>query len=165
VKFESLGAFAAHLAARQAKIAVEIREGLHIVAEAVEKTAIQKIGEYQGESGQFPAWATLAESTEAEKARLGYPADAPLLREGDLRDSISHEVTGLDAVVGSTSPIAPFQEFGTSKMPPRPFIGPAAFERKKEIETVLGAVLVAGVTDGRRVHVESDFAAAGRVEE
>lgn len=152
MKFESLGALALHLAERQVKLAVELHEGLRVVAESVEKTAKEKIGEYQSESGPFQAWEPLAESTEDEKARMGYPSDAPLLREGDLRDSIQHEVAGLEAVVGSRSPIAAYQEFGTSKIPPRPFIGPAAFESKKEIIAVLGAVLVAGITDGVSIH-------------
>src|ERR1019366_7248311 len=83
VKFESLGALAAHLAMREVKLAVELHEGLRVVAASVEKSAREKIGSYQAESGPFPAWEPLAESTEDEKARLGYPADAPLLRTGD----------------------------------------------------------------------------------
>ena len=35
----------------------------------------------------------------------GFTPDDPLLRTGQLRDSISHQVQGLDAVVGSTSEV------------------------------------------------------------
>src|SRR5574340_1454777 len=122
-EFDSLAKFAEHLAVASVSIAVAEHKALEQCARLVEKTAKESIGEYQPESGPFPSWAPLADSTEAEKARLGYPVDAPLLREGDLRDSIEHEVEGLEAVIGSKSEIAEYQEFGTEHIPPRPFIG------------------------------------------
>src|ERR1700733_4246166 len=84
-----------------------------IVAEA--KSAI---GTYTFE------WPQLAESTQAERAREGYPANEPLLRTGEMRDSISYTIDkpGEEATVGSTSEIALWQELGTGKIPPRPFL-------------------------------------------
>lgn len=151
-EFESLGQFAEHLATRAVAVAVSEQKALKECAKLVEKTAKEQIGEYQPAVGPFPSWAPLADSTEAEKARLGYPADAPLLREGDLRDSIEHEVQGFEAVIGSKSDIAEYQEFGTSKIPPRPFIGPAAFRNKKKIQRILGAGVVEGLVGGDVIH-------------
>lgn len=144
----SLASFTAHLAEMAVETVVSLNVGLHAAAAVIEKDAKDKIGHYQGEAGPFPEWKPLADSTEDEKARLGYPSDAPLLREGDLRDSIKHEVEGLEAVIGSQSPIAGYQEFGTDHIPPRPFIGPAAFENKEKIQGILGAATVIGLSKG-----------------
>ncbi len=51
---------------------------------------------------------------------------APWLRTGGLRDSITHKVEDGAAVVGSTKPVAVFQELGTSAIPPRPFLSSTA---------------------------------------
>jgi hypothetical protein len=111
----------------------------------IEKTAKSEIGVYQESVGPFPAWAPLADSTEEEKARLGYPTDAPLLRTGDMRESITHERDGLEGVVGSDSDILVYQELGTEKIPPRPVMGPAAFTNKKHIERIIGHAAVSGL--------------------
>jgi len=130
-----------------------LHEGLKAVAKKIEKTAKGEIGNYQKEKGQFPEWAELADSTIAEKERLGYALpDNPLLRTGALRDSITSEVKGLEAVVGSKSEIAAYHEFGTSKMPMRPFIGPAAFTNKAVIKKILGAAAVSGFYGGKKIH-------------
>ena len=148
MKQYSLTSFVAHLAEMQVTTILALRAGLHVVASHIEKDAKEKIGHYQDATGPFGAWEPLAESTEDEKARLGYPTDAPLLRSGDLRDSIQHEVAGLEAVVGSKSEIAAYQEFGTDRIPPRPFIGPAAFENKDKIQRILGEATVIGLSKG-----------------
>jgi hypothetical protein len=51
-------------------------------------------------------------------------------------------VQGDEAAVGSTSEIAVYQELGTEKIPPRPFLGPAAFKNKDRIEAMLGQAVV-----------------------
>lgn len=64
------------------------------------------------------------------KRELGYGgAESPLLREGDLRDSIDIDVTALVGVVGSGSKIGLYQELGTPNAeypipssPPRSFL-------------------------------------------
>ncbi|MGI4941024.1 MAG: HK97 gp10 family phage protein, partial [Janthinobacterium lividum] len=56
----------------------------------------------------------------------GHAHDAPWVRSGALRDSIGHAVDADRAVVGSGDPVAAFQECGTPRMPPRPFLAPAA---------------------------------------
>lgn len=151
-EFADVATFAAHLLTLNAAIEESTHRGLEKVAKIIERDAKSQIGHYQPEVGPFQDWAPLAESTEKEKARLGYPANAPLLREGDLRESIEHEVQGQEAVVGSKSEIAEYQEFGTSTIPPRPFIGPAAFKNKEAIQHILGASLVEGLIGGDPIH-------------
>lgn len=151
-EFKSIGDFIVHLATLEAAVVIELHHGLEKVARGVERSAKDEIGFYQPAVGPFPAWAELAESTEAEKARLGYPTEAPLLRTGDMRDNISHEVRGLEAVIGSPDERAVYHEFGTSKMPPRPIFGPAAIHNREKIAAVLGAAAVSGLIGGARVH-------------
>jgi HK97 gp10 family phage protein len=147
----TLSTFGLYLAEAALATPIALRSGLDRVASTIERDAKAKIGHYQGDSGPFSAWEPLADSTEEEKARLGYPPDAPLLRDGDLRESIKHEVGALEAVVGSQSPIAAYQEFGTATIPPRPFIGPAAFENKETISRELGVALVVGLSGGKAI--------------
>jgi HK97 gp10 family phage protein len=148
MKEYSLTSFSTHLAEMAANTVLSLNAGLHAAATVIEKDAKDRIGHYQESSGPFPAWEPLADSTEEEKERLGYPLDAPLERTGELRNSIEHEVAGLEAVVGSKSDKALWHEFGTDRIPPRPFIGPAAFENKEKIEGILGAATVRGLSLG-----------------
>jgi phage gpG-like protein len=144
-EFNSFAAFAAHLLTREALIAESIHNGLKIVATKIEETAKEEIGTYQAEVGPFPAWASLADSTKADRVAQGYAEDEPLLREGDLRESIHHDVAGLEAVIGSDSDIALYQELGTAHIPPRPFLGPAAIHNEKVMLEILGAATVVGI--------------------
>jgi HK97 gp10 family phage protein len=134
----SVAEFAAHLLSVEIAGARAAQHGLEKAAKLIEADAQARIGHYQDESGPFAAWVPLSPVTEQEKARLGYPENAPLLRKGDLRASISHEVQGLEAVIGSTSDIAVYQELGTAAIPPRPFLGPAAFDNRERIGKILG---------------------------
>jgi len=82
---------------------------------------------------QQEGWPDLAESTQQDRARQGYPADEPLLREGTLRDAYEVWRDGPDVVVGvrpesDQAVIAEAQEFGTATIPPRPVLGPTAAE-------------------------------------
>lgn len=151
-EFEGALEFAEHLLMLNMAIEQSTHHGMEKVAKIIERDAKAQIGHYQPEVGPFQDWAPLAESTEDQKARLGYPLDAPLLREGKLRESIEHEVEGHEAVVGSKSEIAEYQEFGTSTIPPRPFIGPAAFKNKAAIQQIIGKALVEGLMGGEAIH-------------
>jgi phage gpG-like protein len=148
-EFDSFGAFALHLLEREVATVVALHADLKMVAHKIEETAKEEIGHYQPEVGPFPAWAPLAESTVADRVAQGYSPDEPLLRTGDLRDSISSEVEGLEAAIGSTSDVALYQELGTSRIPPRPLLGPAAIRNERLMLTSLGAVMVNGIAGAK----------------
>lgn len=94
----------------------------------VEKEAKRVIGAYDY------GWPQLKDTTQAERSRLGYPPNEPLLRTGELRDSITHEIEhGDTSYVGSPLKIARYQELGTQHMPPRSFLMGAAMAKEKEI--------------------------------
>lgn len=144
----SLGEFAVKLIELQAAEVIALQHGLEKVSKLVEQTAKAEIGQYQDAIGPFPAWAPLADSTEAQKARMGYPADAPLLATGEMRDSIEHSVHDLEAEIGSNSDKMVWQELGTDKIPPRPVLGPAAYRQRHKIERILGHAAVTGLLGG-----------------
>lgn len=112
------------------------------------------IGSYQ------PGWAPLAETTLngwhgfPGKIELGYaPPDNPLLRDGSMRASIDSQAepmgTGAIGVVGSNSPIALYQEMGTSRgIPPRPFLGLAMHHSEEYATPVFGEYAVKLLTVG-----------------
>ena len=150
-EFSSLGDFALHLVKVQAAVKVAEHQGLKRVAQLIETTAKDELGNYQGEIGPFPAWAQLADSTEEQKARMGYPVGAPLVATGEMRDNISHEVIGTNAVIGSPDDRAIYQEMGTPTIPPRPFLGPAVYTNKENIHKIIGRAVVAGILTGELV--------------
>ena len=156
-EFKSLAEFSLKLLELQVSTVIELHHGLKRVAEAVEKTAKSEIGTYQNAVGPFPAWADLADSTEAHKAAMGYPADAPLLATGEMRDSIEHHVEGLEAEIGSNDDKMIYHEFGTTKMPPRPILGPAAYRNKHKIEMILGHATVLGLLEGSGIHPSLNY--------
>lgn len=147
--FGSLGQFATHLASLEVAVHHETKRGLSKVAAIIEKEAKSEIGTYQPSAGPFPAWEQLAMSTKQDRVRKGFTANDPLLRSGELRDSISHEVASHEAVIGSTSDVAVFQEMGTDKIPPRPFLGPAGFKSEAAIRSILGVALMRGLLGGQ----------------
>lgn len=137
--FTSFAGMAAELMGAALGIEGLNHELLEHAAKSIEKRAKEKIGEYQSEAGQFVAWAELADSTKQDRESQGYPEDEPLLRTGELRESIEHKVIGLVAHVGSDSDIAVYQELGTDKLPPRSFLGGAAHEKAPEVVEMIGS--------------------------
>jgi len=152
VEFKSLGALALHMATQEVALLVSLHEGLEKCAVKVEQTAKDEIGHYQAGIGPFPAWADLADSTEAHKTRMGYPADAPLLASGEMQQSITHTTHALETVIGSTDEKMVYHEFGTPKMPARPVMGPAVFRNKEYIRRILGMATVSGLVGGSAIH-------------
>lgn len=145
--FSSLGQFASHLT-RLAAIGEEVSHGVvKSGAKAIQKDAKARIGHYQDGLGGFPAWEKLAESTVQDRVSKGFTPNDPLLRTGSMRDGIKAEAEGLHAVVGTTDPIAEYQELGTPTIPPRPFLGPAGFASKDAIG-LLGARTLVGWVGG-----------------
>lgn len=145
-QFNSLAAFATHLAQAAAAPAIALQHGLEAVADKVEKTAQAEIGTYQPAVGPFGAWQQLADATKADRLAQGYTENDPLLRSGELRTSYEHQVWGYEAIIGSKSDIALWQELGTSRgIPPRPVLGPAVIHNHAYIMKVLGGAAVAGL--------------------
>ena len=71
--------------------------------------------------------------------------DTPLLVTGELYASIEHEVEGNEAVIGTKLEIGEYQEFGTKNIPPRPFMGPAAFNNQAKIKKIMSHSLVTAI--------------------
>jgi hypothetical protein len=152
-EFRSFAAMAEQLA----KLALEGDAVSHAIAEKggklIQRDARAKLGHYQGESGPFNAWSELADSTKADRVYKGFPENEPLLRTGQLREEIEVHVDRAEAVVASMDPIALWQEQGTDDghIPPRPFLGPAAFESKQKL-SVIGANTLIAWLSGRGWH-------------
>lgn len=143
-EFDSFDGMAEHLLLSKAVTTAALHYAVKDAVKLVQKTARDKIGHYQdqvaapnGGIGYFPAWEQLADSTEREKEAKGYPLDAPLLRTGELRDSIKGEAVGLKGIVGSDEDDAVYHEMGTEHMPPRPVFGPAGAETEHEVQKML----------------------------
>ena len=131
----------------EARLPEEIHRSLSEIGEVVERIAKAKIGTYQpfetSPQGQgFWEWIPLTEGTMADRVAQGFPANEPLERTGELRDSIEHEVEGSEMLtVGSDDPIARYQEIGTASVPPRPFIGPSMAESMdRNLETIADGI-------------------------
>ena len=103
----------------------------------VQARAKRTVGSNQAE------WPPLSPSTIADKQKHGFKTPAPLLRTGEMRDSIEYTVHGLEGCVGSDSPIALFQEMGTSRIPPRSFLRSAAIASEDKIRRMAVAATVA----------------------
>jgi phage gpG-like protein len=146
-EFSTFGSFARHLGAL-ALVGEDVTHHLtQKSAELIKEDAQKKLGEYQDHAGPFNAWAELADSTKDDRVAKGFPENEPLLRTGDLRDSIEVARHGNEAVVASSSDIAMYQELGTENgIPPRPFLGPAAFEAKLPIGELSARTLIAWIS-------------------
>jgi HK97 gp10 family phage protein len=158
-----IATFAAHLVKLSIAGTILTDAMLEHVGAVVEKAAKDKIGDdEQAAAGPFASWAPLAQSTIEEKEYLGYvdhvSANDSLLRTGELRDSIEHKIGHQEVHIGSDSPVAEYQELGTSKIPPRSFLGGAAFEQTPKIIKKLGvemeAFLIGKTVVGGRMKIE-----------
>jgi hypothetical protein len=149
----SIGEFIAFLSEAPHRVSEQARDALERAAQVVEGEAKSEIGHYQGSAGPFTGWAELADSTKDERVRLGYSENDPLLRDGTMRDSIGHEVemTGLgegQAVIGSASQIAEYQELGTDRIPPRSFLGGGLIRREAEVVELIGSDVAWALSGG-----------------
>ena len=121
------------------------------------KAAKAKFGRYQPAIGPFPGWAALSQYTIEDKISGGFPTPYPLLRTGSLRDSINYEseVKGSDELVirlGSNDPLMEYHEKGFDNtrtgtfVPPRPVVGPAAWEVSQRVAPIIGVALAAAMS-------------------
>ncbi len=99
--------------------------------EAVRRDALQRSAAVMAEA--------VREALSQPPAGSGH--EAPWLRSGALRDSIGHEADDCVAVVGSSSPVAMFQEMGTARDRPRPFLAPVAEQGGEEAARFIGAAI------------------------
>lgn len=127
-------------AMRAIERAVGAQDGvMEVVAAAVEDRARQKLGIYQPAVGPYEAWQALSPNT-------NNPNDTPLLREQQLYQDITHNVTheGKQTVAyigiradAASAPYAAAMELGTlvigGNTPPRSYLGASAFELQGDI--------------------------------
>lgn len=150
--FDSLGDFAVHLLVAEVATRKALETGLDRVLAAIERTAKGEIGHYQPAVGPHPGWPELADSTKERRVAAGFTPNDPLLASGQMREDIERERQGFDGVVGSKDDTLVYHEFGTSRMPARPVLGPAAFRNKATIERLIGAAAVSGLIGSSVVH-------------
>ena len=91
-------------------------------------------------------WPPLAPSTITDKQRHGYATPKPLLRTGELRDSIQYIARGLEGCVGSDLERAVYLEMGTSRMPPRSYLRSAAIVSEDRIHRMATATTIAALS-------------------
>jgi HK97 gp10 family phage protein len=146
-QFNDIPSLIAHLVAVDLAARKEARAGLEKCAKLIETTAKDKLGYYQEAVGPYPAWEQLSDRTLAEHAALGV-GDSPLVLTGGLYASIEHQVNDTEAVIGTKSEIGLYQEIGTDKIPPRPFMGPSLLENEEKIKKIMGDHLVTAIIGG-----------------
>jgi hypothetical protein len=135
----SLTSFAAFATGLAVEIDKAQRHAIEKAAVMIETEAKRVIGQY----ADGYDWPQLADATQEERARLGFPPNEPLLRTGEMRDSIEHTIiSSREAEVGSDSDIAVYQELGTSKIPPRSFLVQAAIHKEEDIVRMIGGQTV-----------------------
>lgn len=132
--FTPLG-FAGFLTMLAHGLSVPRHEGLKRAALIVEKEAKRVIGTYDY------GWPQLAASTQEDRVHKGFTANDPLLRTGEMRDSIAHTVLEREAHVGSDEEKAVWQELGTDRIPARSFLAGAAMRKGPEVAAAIGRVM------------------------
>ena len=112
-RFDSLEKFAAHLDIMALKVGIVPYETAALVAPVLAESIKDVFG-------KDPPLATLAQSTQIERARLGYSTNEPLVRSGSLRETVEHATEFNLAIAGSNDPVARYSEDGAPNRPPRP---------------------------------------------
>lgn len=151
IEFGSLGDLAHHLMSETVGGLKNTQHGLKAAAELLERQAKAEFGTYQQAIGPFDAWAELADATKADRVARGFTENDPLLRSGELRDGIKHEVEDWEATIGSEDPVMLFQELGTENMPPRPVLGTALWLNIDKIQQLVGFAAASGFVGGEPI--------------
>jgi len=135
--FQDFGALAGNLDTARLRHPKAIADELEAQGAAIEALAKSKFGGHQ------TGWPPLAESTKAERQRLGFTPDDPLFRSGGLRDAVGHKVEGDIAFIGiepgktvrgpdgkevDAAMVMEVQEYGRGHVPPRPVFGTVVAE-------------------------------------
>lgn len=103
---EGLGGFSRLLETWAIELPLAVNEATEASAKAVKKVVQSIYG--------TDKLADLAEATQDERTSLGYAANEPLYRTGELlRDSVEIERPSMDtAIIGSSEPIHAYHEYG-----------------------------------------------------
>ena len=104
---------------------------------------------------EYAGWPALADSTVERKAAKGQTgrisSTDPLFATGELRATISHQIVDdHTALIGTPDQIGVYQEFGTNRIPPRPFLGSAAFRKGKEAAKGIGEAVQRAIAGERQ---------------
>ena len=144
MSLSSFAGLAARLAIADADIKIATEAALEKTCQRIEDIAKEAIGTY------IFNWPQLAELTQEQRVALGFSANEPLLRTGELRDLIGHIVEGNVGYVGTNDPVAKYHEYGTAKIPPRPFLAGALAATEGEIPKIFGSAVSAAMRGGGR---------------
>lgn len=150
--YKSFGALARTLERCAGKLEITLAEAMEASAVIVENAAKAEIGHYQRDNmgddrGRWEAWAELKPATKKDRLRKGYAENDPLLRSGDMRDSIEHVSTMKYFVVGSKSDILLWQELGTERIPPRSVLALALFRNTPLVMRLIGKTIEKTLAD------------------
>jgi len=110
----------------EARVPVALSQGLEAAAATLEQAARAKAVDSAAAAGM----------TEAARVNA-------------LRDSIGHEVKGVEAAIGSNANQAVVQELGTAQTPPHPFLGVVANEQADVVQKSVGDAVIAAL-EGRQ---------------
>lgn len=138
------------LGAMVAEVRTEVRRSIRRGALAIESTAVESIME-QTPGGR-------AYRSRGKKGAIHYAApagSAPNADTGELHTGITSAIVEDTAaqIAGQTASNAPYGEaleFGTSKMEPRPFMGPAFGEHRDVISADIAAAVQRGIRRATR---------------
>ncbi len=136
MKTVDLAGFVSVLRAMPSAVRKAEKHGLEEGAKLIEHEAKDLIGT------EYPGWPALADSTVERKEAKGQTgrisSTDPLFATGELRATISHQVEAPVALIGTPDPVGIYQEMGTSRIPPRPFLGAAASRKGKDAAKEIG---------------------------
>ncbi len=136
MKSLTLDGFAKLLRTLPRSVAVAERVGLERGAVLIQEEAKDLIGQ------EYAGWPALAASTVALKEARGQTdrisATDPLFATGELRATISHTIEGRTAIIGTPDQVGVYMERGTSRVPPRPFLAPAAYRKGEAAANAIG---------------------------
>src|ERR1700675_269663 len=136
----SIASFIVKLGVIEAELEVVGHSAIAAACQMIADEARRVIGTYDY------GWPSLAPSTLAKKS-----ADTPLLETGEMRNSIQWNASGNTGSVGSNLDRAVFQELGTSRIPPRPFLLGAAVAMEPEIHALFKRAVIACIA-GKGLH-------------
>jgi phage gpG-like protein len=129
------------------------KAAIHVMASMIAEEAKRVIGKYDYD------WPQLAETTKVDRVKAGFAANEPLLRTGELRDSIEYTVIDDEhAAVGSNLEIAVYQELGTVHIPPRSFLAAAAAHKGEDAAKVAGKIIADAIREaGHLFNIEAQI--------